>query len=196
SRDPIDWLVRVRRSGDVAFFWMGPFDFYLVSDPELIREVLVTQHRQYMKGQALQEARRLLGDGLLTSEGDLHRRQRRLANPAFHHARVVAYGEAMVAAAERTQARWRPGEEFDVHRQMTDLTLAIVGKTLFDADVEGADADRVRASLTAVLELFDRLTSPLAPLFDRLPLPSVRRFEEARRTLDHIIFGMIEDRRR
>jgi cytochrome P450 len=195
-RDPIEWLRRARRFGDVAFFWMGPYDVYLVSDPELIRDVLVTHHRRYMKGQGLQQAKRLLGNGLLTSEGDFHRRQRRLAQPAFHRSRIEAYGEAMVSFAERAQSRWREGEPFDMHREMTDLTLAIVGKTLFDTDIEGSDAGLVRESLTDTLRMFDKLTSPLAPLFDVLPLPSVRRFERARDTLDSLVLRMIEERRR
>jgi cytochrome P450 len=180
----------------VAFFWMGPFDVYLVSDPELIREVLVTSHRRYHKGRGLQEAKRLLGDGLLTSEGAFHRRQRRLAQPAFHHTRIAGYAEVMSAYADRARARWRDGQVVDVHREMTDLTLAIVGKTLFDTDVEGSEARVVRESLTSVLEMFDRMTSPIAPLLDLLPFPSMRRFQRARDTLDALVYRMIEERRR
>jgi cytochrome P450 len=175
---------------------MGPFDVYLVSDPELIREVLVTNHRRYHKGRGLQEAKRLLGDGLLTSEGDFHRRQRRLAQPAFHHTRIAAYGQVMSSYADRAQSRWHDGQVVDVHREMTDLTLAIVGKTLFDTDVEGSDVRVVRESLTSVLEMFDRMTSPIAPLLDLLPFPSMRRFQQARDTLDALVYRMIEERRR
>jgi cytochrome P450 len=174
---------------------MGPFDVYLVSDPELIREVLVTHHRRYLKGRGLQEAKRLLGEGLLTSEGEFHRRQRRLAQPAFHHARVDGYAGVMAAYADRAQRRWRAGDVVDMHREMTDLTLAIVGKTLFDTDVEGADARLVRESLTSVLEMFDRMTSPIAPLMDLLPFPSMRRFERARDNLDAVVYRLIEERR-
>jgi cytochrome P450 len=180
----------------VAFFWMGPFDIYLLTHPDLVKEVLVTHHRRYMKSQGLQEAKRLLGNGLLTSEAEFHRRQRRLAQPAFHHARTGSYGQAMVAYADRAQSRWQPGQVLDVHQEMTELTLAIVGKTLFDTDIEGDEAGLVRESLSATLELFDRLTSPLAPLIDLLPLPSVRRFQRAREALDSIIYRMIDERRR
>jgi cytochrome P450 len=194
-RDPIDALMAIARDfGDVAYTRLGPFDIYLVSHPDDIRDVLVTNNHAFMKGRGLQEARRVLGDGLLTSEGVHHRRQRRLIQPIFHHSRIDEYGAVMVEEAERASNSWKDGARMDVHAEMTRLTLLIVGRTLFDADLAG-DAAGVRQALAQVLQIFERVSSPLGPLLDRLPLPSTRRFERARRDLDAVIGRMISERR-
>jgi cytochrome P450 len=195
-RDPIAYLLEVvRRHGDVAFFEVGPFRVYLLSHPDHVRDVLVVNHRKFRKGQGLQEARRILGDGLLTSEGDLHRRQRRLINPVFHHDRVAGYGEAMAAHAEARASLWREGQVLDVHREMMALTLAIVGKTLFGAEVGEEAARRVGVALSGALDTFNRFFLPFQRVLDRLPLPSNRRLAEARRTVDEVVYGMIRERR-
>jgi len=160
-----------------------------------VRDVLITHHARFMKGRALQRAKRLLGEGLLTSEGDFWRRQRRLAQPAFHRQRINSYAETMVGHAEKTSARWRAGETLDVSAEMTRLTLAVVGKTLFDADVE-SDADEVGAALAEVMSLFGYLMLPFSELLEKLPLPPRRRFERARARLDRVIYRIIEERRR
>ncbi len=183
-----------REHGDVALVGMGPEKIVLVSHPDLVREVLVAQSRRFMKGRALQEAKRILGEGLLTSEGELHLRQRRLVQPLFHAERLGGYGDVMVDLAGRTAERWRPGEAVDVAAEMQRLTLAVVGRTLFDADVEGAARD-VGEALTTSLEMMDLFMLPFAGLRERLPLPSTRRFRAARERLDTIIYGMIEERR-
>jgi cytochrome P450 len=194
--DPLNFHVDVaRRFGDLAYYRAGLFHIYVVSHPDLIREVLVTKAHSFMKGQALQEAKRILGEGLLTSEGELHRRQRHLIQPVFHHQRVAGYGDVMASLAERHASRWVDGQEFDLHREMTALTLAVVGATLFDADVEDRDAAEVGRALTTAFDMFDRFFLPWSGLIERLPLPSNRRFEEARASLDRIVYGMIRDRR-
>ncbi len=160
-RDPLGFLTRLAREyGDVAQFRIGPQKAFLLSHPDDIRDVFVTHHERFHKGRALQRSKRLLGEGLLTSEGAHHRRQRRLAQPAFHRQRIAAYGEVMVADAARTSSRWRDGATLDISEEMMRLTLAIVGKTLFDADVEH-DADDVGAALNEVMELFGYLMLPL-----------------------------------
>ncbi|HEX8501377.1 MAG TPA: cytochrome P450 [Pyrinomonadaceae bacterium] len=196
SRDPLTLLAGLAREyGDVARFKAGPQSVYLLSHPEHVRDLLVTNNARFKKGRALQRAKRLLGEGLLTSEGEFHRRQRRLAQPAFHRQRVSAYGRVMVEYAERTSARWRDGEELDVSEEMMRLTLAAVGKTLFDAEVE-SDADEVGAALTEVMNLFGYLMLPFSELLEKLPLPPRRRFLRARARLDAVIYRIIEERRR
>ncbi len=194
-RDPIALFSRLRAEyGDVAGFRIGPERFVLLSHPDHIRDVLVTHHRNFEKGIGLQRAKVLLGEGLLTSEGEYHRRQRRLAQPAFHHRRVESYGAVMVEYTERTVSRWEDGATLDVWQEMMRLTLAIVGKTLFDADVE-EDARDVGESLTTVLDLFNLMLLPFAPAILRLPLPPTRRFRTARDRLDAVISRLIADRR-
>jgi cytochrome P450 len=123
QRDPITFLSRLAREyGDVVHFTFGPQHLYFFNHPDAIREVLVTQARSFQKGRALQRAKVILGEGLLTSEADIHRRQRRLAQPAFHHGRIARYAEVMVDRALRTRHRWRGGEVVDIHQEMMRLT--------------------------------------------------------------------------
>src|SRR4029078_8079207 len=111
SGDRIGALAKLARDyGDVVLFPLGPQRTALLHHPDYVEDVLVTRARLFKKGRALERAKRLLGEGLLTSEGDLHRRQRRLAQPAFHKQRIGAYADTMVAHAQRTAARWRDGE--------------------------------------------------------------------------------------
>jgi len=193
---PLDFLSAMARDyGGAAHFRIGPQEMFLFSDPELVREVLVTRNASFMKGLALQRTKVVLGEGLLTSEGDLHRRQRRLAQPAFHRERIQRYAEVMIDRAARTRERWRDGEELDVAHEMMRLTLAVVAKTLFDADVDD-EADEIGRSLTELLLMFPLLVHPLSNFLRKLPLPQVRRFNRALERLDRTIYAIIEERRR
>jgi cytochrome P450 len=166
-----------------------------VNEPELIRRVLVTNQNNFTKSRALQRAKAMLGEGLLTSEGDFHLRQRRLVQPAFHRPRLIGYAQVMTDCALRTRERWHAGEVLDVSSEMMRLTLAVVGKTLFSADVE-AEAAAIGEALTAILKMFDFLMMPFSEYLEKLPLPAVRRFEKGRARLDQTIFGIIAERRR
>jgi cytochrome P450 len=195
-RDPLGFLVNLaHKHGDIAHFRMGPQHAYLFNHPDLIKDVLVTRHDHFHKGRALQRAKRLLGEGLLTSEEAHHRRQRRLAQPAFHRQHVAGYAGVMVDYAARTSDRWRDGESLDISGEMMRLTLGIVGKTLFDADVE-KDAGEVGEAMTEMMELFNLLLLPYSELLEKLPLPQSRRFARARARLDAVIYRIIDERRR
>ena len=149
-----------------------------------------------MKGLALQRTKVVLGEGLLTSEGELHKRQRRLAQPAFHRDRITRYGQVMVEKTLRARERWRDGEEIDVAHEMMRLTLAVVATTLFGADVDD-EADEIGAALTDLMLMFPLLVHPLAPLVLRLPwFPPVRRLRRALDRLDRTIYAIVEERRR
>jgi cytochrome P450 len=194
-RDPIGFLTRLAREyGDIAHFKIGPQDLFLLNHPDYVKDILVVNHRQFMKGRGLQHAKKLLGEGLLTSEGEFHRRQRRLAQPAFHRQRITSYGATMVAYAARTRERWQPGQTLDVAQEMGTLALAIAGKTLFDTDVT-SESSEIREALGAAMKLFNILTLPFADLLEKLPLPSTRRFHKAKERLDGTIYRMINERR-
>lgn len=194
-RDRIGFLTRLAREyGDIVHFRVGRQRIFLLNHPEAIKEVLVTHQHNFKKGLALERGKVLLGEGLLTSEGEFHTRQRRLAQPAFHRQRVAAYGQAMVAYAARARDRWSDGAALDIAHEMMRLTLAIVGSTLFSADVE-SEADELGRALTEVLEMFNLLMLPFAPLLQKLPLPANRRFERGRARLDATIYRMIRERR-
>jgi Cytochrome P450 len=183
-----------KRHGDISRFRIGPQETFFLNHPDLIKDVLVTNHANFEKGLVLKRAKRLLGDGLLTSEGDFHRRQRRMSQPAFHRQRIATYADVMVDYALRAGERWHDGQTVDVSEEMMRLTLGIVGKTLFDADVE-SESGEVGAAMTTVMELFDTLTMPFFEVLSKLPLPQLRRFDAARTKLDQIIFKMVADRR-
>ena len=179
-KDPAGYLLKVAREhGDLAYMRLGPQHAFVVSHPDAIRDILVTNQSNFTKSRMLERAKVLLGDGLLTSEGEFHTRQRRLVQPAFHRDRLVRYSADMVECAERAGRAWSAGAELDMHREMTRLTLAIVGRTLFSADVS-SEADEIGRAMTQIFELFDTLLLPFSDWIQKLPIPPVRRFEKAR----------------
>src|SRR2546425_8291715 len=193
--DPIQLLTRGAACGDVAFLRLPRFPAYLLNHPDLVWDVLATRSHDVRKGPTIEASRRLLGDGLLTTEGEIHNRQRRLLQPIFHHERIDGYAKAMVDLTERAADRWIDGEWLDLHREMGRLTLAIVARTLFGTDIEAADAHAIAEALTEVLAQFDRVFSPFLPISAHLPIPSTRRFNRAKRVFDSTIHWMIEQRR-
>lgn len=194
--NPIQFLMGIAREhGDVPFFRLGPYNAYLINHPDYIRDILVTNQANFTKSRALQRARILLGQGLLTNEGQPHLRQRRLVQPAFHRDRLMRYAEVMSAYGVRARDRWKAGSTLDISGEMMRLTLAVVGKTLFSADVE-AEAPEIGEALTVVLNMFRMLMMPFSEYLEKLPLPSIRRFEKARDRLDKTIYRLIAERRR
>ena len=194
-KNPPEFLRGVARDyGDLAFLPLVRQKIYLVTQPDWIKDILVTQQTNFTKSRMLQRARVLLGDGLLTSEGEFHKRQRRLVQPAFHRDRLAGYATAMVECAVSCRDRWKPGETLDVSTEMMRLTLAIVARTLFSADVS-SEAGEIGEALSQVLELFETVLMPFSDWLEKLPLPSVRRFERARDRLDQTIYRLIAERR-
>ena len=152
DQSPLEMFTELARYGDIAGIRVVNFRNIFVNHPSLIEEVLVGHPRRYFKGRVLRANRHVFGEGLLTSEGDFWLRQRRLVQPAFHRARIAAYAETMVEYTRRMMESWGAGEERDVHQEMMRLTLQIVAKTLFNADV-ARDARDVGKSLELLLEL-------------------------------------------
>ncbi len=194
NRDPLSYLPQLARDyGDIVVMRFYKFRVFYISHPDYIEEVLVNQARKFIKGRILRANKRLFGKGLLTSEGDFWLRQRRLAQPAFHRARIASYAQVMVKFAERLLESWRDGETRDIHAEMMRLTMQIVAKTLFDAGVD-SDAQQVGRALEAIMEFnsnFRRLV--LTPSW--LPTPRNIRAALATRRLDKIVYRMIEQRR-
>ena len=166
---------------------------YVLTDPQAIVDVFVTHGRQTMKGRALQGAKVVLGNGLLTSEGDVHLRNRRLVQPAFHRDRIAAYAIDMVSLTAAHEATWRDGETVDMQQDMAALTLAIVGRTLFGADLRG-DAREVGKEMEAILSgVGARLL--LGPTVLRIPTPARRRALEASARMDVMVQRIIAEHR-
>lgn len=194
-RDPLRFLQSLAmKHGDVAHIQIGKQNFFLLNHPDYIKEVLVTQDRSFMKGAALQRTKRLLGEGLLTSEREFHLRQRRIIQPLFHHERLTRYGSVIADLAERASNRWTSGAEVDMAKEMSLLTLDITGKTLFGVDVDDV-AGEVGKALSAMLDTFAVLVSPLGDFLLKLPFPRMIRARKAQEQLDRIIYRVIEGAR-
>jgi cytochrome P450 len=194
-KDPTGFLTRLSKLGDVGAFRMGPQQAFFINHPEYIRDMFVVSAGKFVKGRALQRAKTLLGNGLLTNEGEFHLRQRRMIQPAFHRARIVEYARSMVEYAGRLSGEWRDGEVRDIDNEMMRLTLQIVAKTLFSADVTG-EANEVGKAMTTLVNMFNYLLLPFSEWFEKLPLPQTRRLNRARSTLNSIIFQFIAENRR
>ena len=196
-RDSIGLMQETATYGDLATMSVKPALIYLLNHPDLIREVFVTHHKQVGRGQFGGTLKYLLGDGLVTAEGAFHLRQRRLMQPHFHRRRIATYGEIMADYAQRHQQRWTDGMQVDLADEMTDLTLHIVVKTLFDIDLPD-DIQRIGAAFDfSNRYLTARNNQPLAlrQLFHRLPLPLTLRFRRELAFLDQTVAGLIAQRR-
>ncbi len=186
SADPIAFVGRrFQQYGDVYFTVSRGDQLYVMRHPDHMHEVLVTKAGAFAKRE--QDLEPVLGRGLLTSNGDLWRRQRRLIQPAFQKNKVEAYGEHMVDAAERMLSRWRSGEKLDLSQAMMRLTLDIVAKTLFDHDVAG-DSDTVASAMTVLQDAASN--GNVIPPW--LPTPGNVRARRALSALDRIVFSLID----
>ncbi len=194
-RDALGYLQNLSQTyGDVAEFRLGPERAVLLTHPDHIRDVLVTHHRQFTKARRGDVSKQFLGEGLLNSESDVHRRQRRLVQPAFHRQRLSTYAAVMTEYTARLRDHWRDGDTLDMSQAMMHLTLCIAGKTLFDTDVE-AEAVAIGDAMNVLMQYSTRGSLPLVNLIMKLPLPSVRRMRRAEAFLDDTIYRMIRERR-
>jgi cytochrome P450 len=194
-RDPLGFLTTCAREyGPIVRLRFGRMRVYLVNEPDYIKKVLVDNHRNFIKAKPLRAHRRILGDGLLTSDGDSWVRQRRFAQPAFHRKKIADYGETMVSYTEQMLSRWKEGNVFDIHEEVKSLTLAIVGKTLFNTDVAD-EANALGSALKSVMQKHEarRGLSGLVP--QAIPTPANIRYERAIRNLNRIIYRIIRRRR-
>jgi cytochrome P450 len=186
----------VKKYGNISSFTLFGQRFVVVNSPEVAKEVLLTQAEKFWKGVGLQNSKELFGEGLLTSEGETHRSQRRVMQPAFHAKRVEAYGPEVVGCTRAVCEGWARGGEqvVDLHAAMMRLTLVIAGKTLFGALLE-EETEVVARSMEVLVASFSRAVVPWGKLLNRLPLPSTIRINRARRQLMGLVDRMIEARR-
>jgi cytochrome P450 len=194
-RGPLDFVTwMARRHGPVARVGLGSgrFQVFFVSCPDLIRQVLVTEADAFVKDRGLDATRPLLGNGLLTSEGEFHLRQRRLAQPAFHRQRIPGYAETMVGCTLERASAWRHLQRVDLAQEMMSLTLDVVARTLFGADI-GQDMGALSEALNYCTAQFTAPRIAFLPILHRLPLPSTLRFRayasQLKATIDAIIQG-------
>lgn len=192
-RDPLGTLEALAAMGDATAVRVATARVRLLAHPDAVREVLVTRQRD-VEGLAFEAVRRIIGEGVLQAQGEAHRRQRRVLQPAFHRARLAAHGDVMAAHAVRWVESRRDGEILPLRATMVALTLAIVGGALF-GDADAAAVDDVRAYLDAGLALYGPLTLPIARWMEHLPIPAARTFRAARGRLDARIAALVAARR-
>ncbi|MCA9171717.1 MAG: cytochrome P450 [Planctomycetales bacterium] len=199
-RNPLTFLTQSRQDfGDIVRLQLGPFVTHFVYHPDHVSHVLREQQSNYQRGWQYNLLRRLFGDNLVASEGEFWRRQRRLAQPAFHHQRLSAYADEMATATAGLINRWRQqaaaGEAVNVSHAMSRLALAIASRTLFSRDVS-EDADAIGESFGAVGRFLDlRFKYPLTSPPVSWPTPGNRRFKRAARQLNEIVLALIRRRR-
>jgi cytochrome P450 len=203
-RDPLTLLQRLNTGHSTVVRLRVPRPLFLVTEPDAIQEAFTHTHRGYEKGWAhradpqrpgIQPLSRALGQGLLTSDAHLHRRQRRLIQPLFHRERIDGYAGAFVDLAAAAAARWRDGDVRDLHRDMSDLTLAIVARTVFDVELDAEIVRIIRGAVEHSQNTLRRSTSAWGRVLDRLPVPSTRRWNASAREMGAGLAKMIASRR-
>ncbi len=187
-------LHNAQRYGDLVRFRALGREVLQFNHPELISDMLVRNERLHQRNLVMQRSKAILGEGLLTSEEPLHMRQRRLAQPAFHRARIHAFGEVIASSTALTTSGWRENTTIDMHGEMLLLALRIVGRTLFSMDFE-EDVEAIAAAVDAFQSFLPLAFLPLPHLLQRLPIHSMRRIREGRKHLDTLIYRVIAERR-
>ncbi len=178
--------------GPVSHLKFGPCLIVFINDPGLIYEVLINQPQNFIKERTQRRMKILLGEGLITSDGEVHRRQRRIAAPAFHRQRIQNYGAMMVDRAAVMREEWKPGREIDIAAEMMRLTLQVVARTLFNTDVT-EDVQAINDEVNVIMDLYNFLVAlPRAEAMLHLPIPGLMRFRKARKRLDAVVHRMIE----
>jgi cytochrome P450 len=181
--------------GRIAHYKLGWQHIVFINYPEFIREVLVNRQHEMIKERTQRRMKILLGEGLITSEGSFHMRQRRIAAPAFHRQRIAAYADVMTERAALRRASWHAGQTIDIGAEMMQLALEIVARTLFDTDVT-SDVLEINHEVNVIMDLYNYLISlPLAEAYLYAPLPGLTRFRRARKRLDAVVHRIIADHR-
>jgi cytochrome P450 len=194
-RSPIDFIDLLVASGASAQpLRVGPERVLLLDDPQRIWELLTAHSRRTQKGRGLVRARLLLGDGLLTSEGEAHLRQRRALSAAFHPQRISGYLGSFAAAARRASDRWSDGGEINLVEEMSALTLDGVGTALFGSDLRAA-TPHITGALADMLTGFRLAMAPGGVLLLRTPLPAAQRVRRAKAELEGVVDDLVRRRR-
>ena len=181
--------------GPIVRFNILHIPVYTITDADLAHDVLVDQASSFKKSLGLSFLMPLLGEGLLTSEGDVHKKHRKLLAPAFAPKRLSAYGDVMVEETLAQVATWKPGQQVDLSHEMMEMTLAIAGKTMFGTDVRSSATTVGKGLEIAMRSMLASITSPI-PLGYKWPLPRHLQMKRAVKMLDAVVYKMISDGRK
>jgi cytochrome P450 len=197
GRDPLALFQRAREHGDVVRIRFGPFRVYVLNSPSAIRQALVGEARKLSKGLNFGRTRRLIGSGLVMSEGESHHRQRRLMQPAFHRAEIARYVGTMRDVAVPRISAWPDGGTLAFDREMRSITLTVLARTLLSSDIDADAIDEIERLLRVLLsELVARGISANVPGLAWVPTRSNRRFSAANRRLRALLTDVIDVYRR
>ena len=195
QRDPLRFVRDLERTyGRMATIHLGNTALVLFFRPEHVRYFLTEQPRNFTKAEHDGPLHQFLGDGLLTIEGDFHRQQRRLVQPAFHKHRVESYGDIMVQLTQEMLADWQPGTEINIAQAMQQLTLRIIAKTLFNVD-SSAQSSELGHAFTTMIENGGRPMGPQRRLRLDLPFTAYGKSMMGKRTLDAFVYHLIAQHR-
>jgi cytochrome P450 len=192
---PLKFVQSLRAEGDVVAFGLGPRRAYAVNHPELIRQLLVTDAKKFEKGTMFEKGRLVARNGLFTSEGDFHLRQRRIIQPLFHHENIARYTATMAEVAQSRVGSWRDGQEVRMDQELFSLALATVTKVLFSTELRDQWSQQVQQSLPVLLEGLARRALAPIDLLDKLPTPMNRRFGKALRAMESVVNSIIDEHR-
>jgi cytochrome P450 len=192
-RDPLAFLQRAREHGDVVRVRFGPVSVYLLNSPVAIRQALVSQARKLEKGLSFGRVKKLIGNGLVLSEGEPHHLQRRLMQPAFHHAEIARYMRTMREVAVPRIDAWTDGGTLGFDREMRSITLTVLTRTLLSSSVDDQAVSEIEQLLRVLLDgLLPQGLIANIPKLAWVPTRSNRRFEAATRRLDVMLTQLID----
>lgn len=195
-RDPLAFFLRTGTENPrIAVFQIGPATMYLAGHPDSVKYLLQDNNKNYVKG--YDTVKPLLGDGLVTSEGELWRRQRRLMQPAFHRQRIAELLPLMTGSTEIMLNGWRSrpaGQPLNLAHELMLLTQNIIVRTMFSADVSGR-AEEIAEAFATVMQYLNSIMFTPIPHYDKLPTPTNLRFRKAMQFIDSVVYGLIRERR-
>ncbi len=191
ARRPHAFLSSLHRYGDLAAVRLGPERAYFVNHPDLVHQMLVTDADRFVRGRLFEKIRPLLGEGLVLSEGDVHRRQRRMTRPVFRHGRLVAYADVIQDVAERRISAWAPGRPVDLVRELQELGFDVASHLLFSDGIDPDVMEVIRRSFPTILASVMRRTLAPTDLLEKIPTRANRAFATASREVHEAVDGLI-----
>jgi cytochrome P450 len=181
--------------GNIAHYKFMGTPIVFINDPDYIREILVNQASSFVKERTVRRMKILLGEGLITSDDPIHKRQRRIAAPAFHRQRIAAYADQIVASAATQQKNWRPNQQIDISAASMQLSLEIVARTLFNTPVTD-DIRSINDEVNTIMDLYNFIVAfPKIESFLHLPIPGITKFRRSKARLDAVVDRLIREHR-
>lgn len=195
--DPIAHFANLAANfGDIAHYKLGSRHIVFLNHPKYLREVFIVQHANFVKERTQQRAKLLLGKGMITSDGIVHRQQRQVSAPAFHRQTIAAHADEIVRRAAALREQWNDGEKHDVHLEMMTLGLGIIGATVFSTDL-GEEVDTLNRAMADIMDVYNAVVLlPGIRLLLQIPFTPLRKFVHARKKLHDAVGRFIAEHRR